>query len=147
MAPAKTLLALAALALAGAAAQAQEPGQAFARTADGLEWGACPAFMPAGCEIAVLQGDPAQPNADIFFRLPGGAAAPRHWHGSAERMVLVSGELEVAYDGQEPVVLTSGTYAYGPARLPHAATCRSAEPCLLFIAFEAPVDALEGAPE
>ena len=62
------------------------------------------------------------------------------------RMVLVSGELQVDYDGQDPVVMRPGTYAYGPARLPHSATCRSAEPCVLFIAFEQPVDAVAGAP-
>ncbi len=28
-----------------------------------LEWGACPAFIPTGCEIAILHGDPAKKNA------------------------------------------------------------------------------------
>lgn len=141
-----TLVATAGVLASGLTALAQ-PTEAFVSQADGLEWGPCPAFMPEGCQIAVLQGDPAQPNADIFFRLPGGATAARHWHHSAERMVLVEGDLEVTYDGQEPVVLTPGTYAYGPAEKPHVATCRSAEPCLLFIAFEGPVDAIEGAPQ
>ena len=36
--------------------------------------------------------------------------------------------------------LLPGTYAYGPARLPHRAECRSIEPCTMFIAFEGPVD-------
>lgn len=119
---------------------------AFKTEADSprLEWGPCPDYMPAGCGIAVLQGDPAKPNADVLFRLPGGSTAPRHWHTSAERMVLVAGEMQVQYDGQEPFTLTSGTYAYGPAKLSHAATCRSADDCVLFIAFEEPVDAPEG---
>lgn len=128
-------------------AAAQPSEEAFTRAeGEDLEWGACPGFMPPGCEIAVLQGDPSQPNADIFFRLPGGAKVARHWHRSAERMVLIRGELEVEYDGQDRVVLAPGTYAYGPAQLPHTADCRSTEDCLLFIAFEKPVDAHEGAP-
>jgi hypothetical protein len=33
-------------------------------------------------------------------------------------------------------------YAYGPAKLAHKAVCGNAGPCVLFIAFEAPVDAI-----
>lgn len=47
--------------------------------------------MPKGFELAVLHGDPAQPNADVFFRIPAKAQIPNHWHSSAERMVLVEG--------------------------------------------------------
>lgn len=107
----------------------------------GLTWGPCPAFLPEGCAIAVLQGDPSRDNADVFFKVPGKSTIPRHWHTSAERMVLVSGELHVTYEGHERTVLNVGTYAYGPARQPHEASCVSAEPCVLAIAFELPVDA------
>lgn len=121
----------------------------LARTvADGtLQWGACPPVFPAGCELAVLHGDPAKPNADVFLRVPGGYAIPAHTHSSAERMVLVTGKLDVKYQGAQPVTLYPGNYAYGPARLPHRATCMAAEACTLFIAFEGPVDveAFEGA--
>lgn len=30
-----------------------------------LKWGPCPAFLPKGCAIAVLHGDPAQDNYSI----------------------------------------------------------------------------------
>jgi quercetin dioxygenase-like cupin family protein len=117
---------------------------AFIRTADSAEiaWGPCPEFMPEGCALAVLQGNPAERNADVLFKLPAGATAPLHWHSSAERMVLIAGEMRVQYEGQDAVVLTAGTYAYGPARLRHDATCSSAHDCILFIAFEEPVDAV-----
>lgn len=146
-----TLMAVVPLASAFAAiaAFAQEPP--LSRTADDsrLKWGPCPAFLPKGCEIAVLQGDPVRNNADIFFKLPANSTAPRHWHTSAERMVLISGELHVTYDGHKTVVLKPGAYAYGPAKLPHQAECKNAGPCVLFIAFELPVDAVpsEGAPK
>src|SRR5687768_17781591 len=74
-----------------------------------LQWGPCPPMMPEGCAIAVLHGDPAQPNADVFLKVPGGASIPRHRHASAERMVLVSGELRVTYDGQDEAVLRPGS--------------------------------------
>jgi uncharacterized RmlC-like cupin family protein len=98
--------------------------------------------MPAGCGLAVLHGDPAKPNADVFLRIPANAAIPEHWHTSAERMMLVAGELSVTYKGQASVVLKLGMYAYGPAKLPHRASCTSAVACVLFIAFESAVDAV-----
>jgi quercetin dioxygenase-like cupin family protein len=137
-----TALALAAgVCCLGAAVVAAEPAL-HRRVADpSLAWGPCPAFMPQGCELAVLHGDPAQPNADVFFRVPARAEIPNHWHSSAERMVLVEGVMRVAYNGQAPVTLHPGSYAYGPAKAPHSAVCLSASPCVLFIAFEGPIDA------
>jgi hypothetical protein len=109
-----------------------------------LNWGACPPIFPAGCAIAVLHGDPSKPNADVFLRVPSKYVIPAHWHTSPERMVLVTGRLEVTYKGQAAATLDVGTYAYGPAKLPHNGTCLSDDPCTLFIAFEGAVDAHEG---
>lgn len=106
-----------------------------------LEWGSCPAFMPESCGLAVLQGDPGERDTDVFFRLRSGTTAPHHWHTSAERMVLVAGKMWVHYDGQEPVVIRPGNYAYGPPELPHVARCESEQDCVLFISFDDPVDA------
>jgi quercetin dioxygenase-like cupin family protein len=124
--------------------QAADQEKAITWTADDsrLQWGPCPAFLPEGCRIAVLNGDPAKANADVFFKVPAGSKLPLHWHSSAERMVLVAGELLVTYEGQAAATMKAGTYAYGPARQPHSGTCVSAAPCVLFIAFESPVDAV-----
>lgn len=134
-------------AFAGTPVSAQEPALTLTAKDSQLKWGPCPPFLPKGCGIAVLHGDPAKDNADIFLRVPANSSIPRHWHTSAERMVLVSGELHVTYDGQKTTVLKRGTYAYGPAKLPHKGECKKAGPCVLFIAFESPVDAVlsEGA--
>ncbi len=107
-----------------------------------LEWGPCPEFLPDDCRIAVLQGNPEERNTDVLFKLQGNTKASNHIHTSAERMILISGEFHVDYEGQDPVVMTAGTYAYGPAELPHTASCVSDESCILFIAFEEPVDAI-----
>lgn len=106
-----------------------------------LNWGPCPPFMPSGCEIAVLHGDPGKNNSDVFFKVDANSEIPNHWHNSAERMILISGELEVTYLGEKPQILKAGSYAYGPAKKSHSAKCGDAGPCLLFIAFEGPVDA------
>lgn len=144
-------LCFALLAGSGATAQtaqapASDPAVAWTAEDAGLQWGPCPEFLPEGCAIAVLHGDPAQANADVFFKLPARTSIARHWHTSAQRMILVSGELHVTYDGQDPVVLKPGSYAYGPARQPHEAQCRSEQACVLFIAFESAVDAHAGQP-
>ena len=90
----------------------------------------------------MLHGDPAKDNVDVFFKVPAKSTIPLHLHTSAERMVLVAGELHVTYDGQKKAVLKPGTYAYGPAKRPHKGFCASAVPCVLFIAFESPLDAV-----
>ncbi|TBW29178.1 cupin domain-containing protein [Gramella sp. KN1008] len=109
-----------------------------------LNWGGCPEFMPAGCNIAVLHGDPAKTNSDILFKVPANSDIPLHWHNSAERMILISGEMEVTYEGEDTRTLKEGSYAYGPAQKPHTAKCKDKGPCVLFIAFEDPVDAFAG---
>ena len=123
-----------------AQAPASEPALARSSSDPALKWGPCPPFLPAGCGLAVLHGDPAKPNADIFLKLPAKSVVPEHWHTSAERMVLVAGELHITYAGQPTAVLRPGSYAYGPAKLSHKGTCASSTPCVLFIAFELPVD-------
>jgi anti-sigma factor ChrR (cupin superfamily) len=108
-----------------------------------IEWGPCPEWMPEGCQLAVIQAlDPQGHNADALFRLAPGTLVPQHWHTSAERMVLLSGEMRVNYHGQPPTPLDPLTYAYGPAALPHDTRCGDASECILFIAFEEPIDAV-----
>lgn len=137
---------LCSLGLVGSFAYAQAPAQEQAVTWTAgdpqLKWGPCPPFLPKGCGIAVLHGDPAKDNVDVFLKLPAKSTLPLHFHTSAERMVLVAGELNVTYDGQKTALLRPGTYAYGPAKRPHKGFCASTVPCVLFIAFESPLDAV-----
>ena len=139
-----TVVSLVVLACGAVAARGQAPEAALNTFLKdpAIAWGPCPDIMPAGCQIAVLHGDPAKPNADIVLKLPAKAAFRKHRHSSAERMILLAGELHVTYDGQKPTVVKAGSYAYGPAQRAHAGSCASAEPCVLFVAFEGPVDAI-----
>ncbi len=137
---------LALVLMTSATLHAEQPAFTWTHDDPGLEWLDCPPYFPQGCAMAVLQGDPSEHNADIFLRLEPDSDVPLHYHTSVERMVLISGKFEVDYDGQEPVVMTAGTYAYGPAKLPHTARCHDAGQCVLFIAFEKPIDAPEGRP-
>jgi quercetin dioxygenase-like cupin family protein len=132
------------LALIASCALAVAPERAILWALDDpqLEWGPCPDFFPVGCELAVLQGDPAENNSDIFFRVPPNSALPPHYHTSAERMTLVSGNLQLTFADQEPMQIATGNYIYGPAELPHEGFCAAGDPCVLFIAFELPIDAI-----
>ena len=123
-------------------APVQEPALTKTAADSQLKWAPCPPFMPEGCALAVLHGDPTKDNLDVFLKVPPKSTIPPHWHTSAERMILVEGELQVTYDGQPMTVLKPGTYAYGPAKLPHHAVCASSDPCVLFIAFESLLDAV-----
>ena len=131
-----------ATAITGSPSQAAEAPLAIGAADRSLQWGPCPPIFAKGCEIAVLHGDPARPNADIFLRVPAEFKLPAHSHTSAERMILVTGQLEIKYKGAPAAKLTPGMYAYGPAGLAHEASCAGDLPCTLFIAFEGPVDAL-----
>ena len=139
---------LAAVATGATGAHAGPAEKAYTRTANdpAVAWGPCPAFLPEGCRLAVLHGDPAKENADVLFRVPGGSVLAHHKHTSPERIVLLSGEMSVRYDGQSKALLWPGTYAYGPAGVAHSATCLSKEPCVLFIGFIQPVDAIPVTP-
>lgn len=137
------------LALVSCAAAPASREWALVRAEDDgeLNWGTCPQLFPDGCQIAVLHGDPDRGDADVFLRVPGGYALPRHRHTSAARMLLVAGELQLSFDGQRTLELLPGTYAYGPPQLPHAGRCVGDEPCLLFIAFATAFDATVPASE
>ncbi len=132
----------------GCAMSAQGPVENAAemsvvKTADDadLNWGPCPPFMPGGCAIAVLHGNPAAPNSDILFKVEPNTDIPNHRHTSAERMILVSGEMVVTYEGEQSQTMKAGSYAFGPADKPHTARCGDAGPCILYIAFTEPLDA------
>lgn len=132
----------AAVAAAEPATPASARALAISPTDPSLSWANCPPVFAPGCELAVLRGDPAQTNADVLLRVPPGYRIAPHSHTSAERMILLSGQLEVKYAGNAASTLNVGDYAYGPPGLAHQALCISEVPCTLFIAFELPVDAL-----
>lgn len=145
------LLSLMAVDTTTAVAQESAGEQAVSRTHKDrdLKWNTCPPIFPKGCEVSVLQGDPANGRSDVFLRTPANYRLPPHWHTSPEHIILVRGELHVTYEGQKPSILRPGSYAYGPAKAIHEARCANAGPCVLFIAFESPIDAVlvEGAPK
>lgn len=75
-------------------AWAQDSGGAM--NADEVMWGAGPPHLPAGAEIAVLEGDPSQAvHITLRLRFPSGYEIPAHWHPTQEHVTVLSGSLNV----------------------------------------------------
>ncbi|MBA2404456.1 MAG: DUF4437 domain-containing protein [Bdellovibrionales bacterium] len=106
-----------------------------------IKWGPCPEIFPQGCQLGLLHGSPEKKNTDVFLKLPPNYNLPAHTHTSAEHMTMVSGNLEVQFKDEKKIVLTPGTYAFGPAEHAHQAKCTSKDSCVLFISFDEPIDA------
>ena len=113
------------------------------KTASDIEliWNPAPEFFPR-CTFTILHGDITKPNLDFFFKIEPNTEVVNHTHNSPERMILISGELEVTYEGEKSRILKAGTYAYGPAKKPHKAKCLDSDPCVLFVAMVDPFDAI-----
>ena len=83
--------------VAGAAAQtpakgakADAPAHVILTPGD-LKWGPAPG-LPAGAQIAVLDGDPGKPGFfSLRLKFPDGYKVPPHWHPTDENIVVVQG--------------------------------------------------------
>ncbi|MBC2839814.1 cupin domain-containing protein [Robiginitalea sp. SC105] len=119
----------------------QETSLAFAHDDPALTWSPAPDFFP-GCSFTILHGDMEHPNMDFLFKVEPNTDVVNHIHKSPERMILVSGEMEVTYEGEPTRTLKAGSYAFGPALKPHTARCLDNGPCVLFVAMVDPFDAV-----
>ena len=64
--------------------------------ADKVQWGPAPPVLPAGAEIAVLEGNPSEKGAvTLRLRFPANYNIPPHWHSMAERVTVLSGTFNV----------------------------------------------------
>jgi hypothetical protein len=139
IAPIALLVAAAAL-ITPAQGTAQDAPLSFTPDDPSLEWFPCGDFIPPECQAAILRLGPDGRDSDVLYRIPANMDLPAHWHTSAERMILISGEFHIHFQGQSPLVMRAGSYAWGPPRLPHAARCADQGTCLLFVAFVDPPD-------
>jgi quercetin dioxygenase-like cupin family protein len=55
-------------------------------------WGPAPPGLPAGAEVAVLEGDPSQPGPfTMRAKLPAGYRIAPHWHPQDEHVTVLEG--------------------------------------------------------
>jgi hypothetical protein len=90
------LLAPAALAAQAPARESRSPQRAVVVTPGSEVWGPAPAILPAGAQLAVLEGDPTKAGSySMRLRMPDGYRIPPHFHPSDEHVTVVSGTFQV----------------------------------------------------
>ena len=123
--------------------------QAFAQSAhvlvpaEKVQWGPAPPFLPAGAQISVLEGNPAEKGAvTLRLKFPANYKIPPHWHSMTERVTVLSGALNVGMgdklDRQTSQTLEPGGFVSLPAMMHHFAW--TATPTVVQINLEGPFD-------
>lgn len=114
---AAVLLACGAWQIAQAAAHHSAPANNIF-PADAIQYGPAPAFIPAGAQLAVLEGDPTASTGDFTIRLkmPDGYIIPPHWHPHRENVTVISGTFKVGmgdnFDQSKMASFGPGSFAY-----------------------------------
>lgn len=104
-------------------AQGHEAKNAYA--ADAIPWGPAPAFVPAGAQLAVLEGNPMGTTGDFTVRLkmPDGYRIAPHWHPNRENVTVISGSLKVGmgetFDEDKMGRFATGSFAYLDPNMHH----------------------------
>jgi quercetin dioxygenase-like cupin family protein len=87
-------------------------------TPDQVKFGPAPPFIPAGAQLAVLEGDPMSSTGNFTIRLkvPDGYKVPPHWHPNRENVTVISGTLRVGmgdkFDAAHMTNFPAGSFAY-----------------------------------
>ena len=83
------------LGVGAAGAQAPAPAGHTALTPVELKWGPPPPALPAGSEVAVLEGDPGKEGPFVIrVKFPAGYTIQPHWHPNDEHVTVLHGELQ-----------------------------------------------------
>lgn len=70
----------------------------IATRGEDIEWGPCPPTLPAGCEMAILEGDPKREMLfTARFRTVGRFELGPHWHPQNERVTVLEGRVGVGF--------------------------------------------------
>jgi mannose-6-phosphate isomerase-like protein (cupin superfamily) len=104
------------------------PAQAQnAFTPDQVKFGPVPPFLPAGAQLAVLEGDPMASSGDFTIRLkmPDGYKVAPHTHPNRENVTVLSGTLKVGmgdqFDAGKMMSFGAGSFAYLDPSMHHYA--------------------------
>jgi hypothetical protein len=98
-------------------------------TAD-MKWGPAPEGLPAGAQLAVLDGDPSKAGLPFVIRakLPDGYKVMPHWHPTDESITVISGSFAVGmgdtWNDGALTTLKAGEYGRMPKQTHHYATAK-----------------------
>jgi hypothetical protein len=125
------LIGSAALAATGKSTHAAKPKAAqhpMTPSAEDVKWGAAPPVLPAGAQMAVLDGDPGGKGTAYTLRLklPDGYKIMPHTHPAAEHVTVLAGTFNVgmgkAFDAATAKPFAVGGYGTMPANMAHYAS-------------------------
>jgi hypothetical protein len=136
-------LAIIALGLTMTAAPAAAQSPHVVIPADKVQWGPAPPQLPAGAQVSVLEGNPAEKGAvTLRLKFPADYSIPPHWHSMAERVTVLAGALHVGMgdrlDRRASQTLEPGGFVSLPAKMHHFAW--TATPTVVQITLEGPFD-------
>ena len=87
-------------------------------TPDAMPYGPPPPFVPAGAQVAVIEGDPAAQTGDFTIRIkmPDGYRVAPHWHPKRENVTVISGSFKVGmgdkFEEAKMGTFPPGSFAY-----------------------------------
>jgi hypothetical protein len=89
-----------------------------------VSWGPAPPGLPPGAKLAVLVGDPANPNPFVIrAQVPAGYRVPPHWHPTIENLTILTGTVALGmgetWDDRALTELPPSGYAVMPAESRH----------------------------
>jgi quercetin dioxygenase-like cupin family protein len=119
------LLCGASLFFANTAQTASSEKNAF--TPNGIPYGPAPAFVAAGAQLAVLEGNPGASSGDYTVRLkmPAGYRIAPHWHPYRENVTVISGTFKVGmgdhFEESTMGTFPAGSFAYLDPNMHHYA--------------------------
>lgn len=96
-------------------------------TPDDLQWGPPPAFLQAGAELAVLEGNPngVAGTYTVRLKMPENFKIAPHWHPKRENVTVLSGTLKVGmgdqFDESKMMSFPVGSFAYLDPSMHHYA--------------------------
>ena len=99
---------------------------------DQVKFGPVPPFLPAGAQLAVLEGDPMASSGDFTIRLkmPNGYKIAPHTHPNRENVTVLSGTLKVGmgdtFDAGKMMSFGAGSFAYLDPSVHHYAAASGA---------------------
>ncbi len=110
---------------------------------DHVQWQQAPPVLPAGAQIAVLEGNPAEKGPVVMrLKLPANYTIPPHWHSMTERLTVLSGTFNVGagdtVDRLGGQALGAGGFVSLPAKMHHYAWVNT--PTVVQINLEGPFD-------
>ena len=111
--------------------------------ADKVQWGPAPPALPAGAQIAVLEGNPSEKGSvTLRLQFPANYNIPAHWHSMTERITVLSGTFHIGMgdklDRRGSQTLEPGGFVSLPANMRHFAW--TATPTVVQINLEGPFD-------